>query len=541
MSRTDRSAQNVRRLREAFRQEYTTNPDLYYEEDYQKLETDDWYVKRFFLARNRNETEALRMIVETMKWRKEIKIREFRDYHFPIEFYKIGALFIYECDRNGFLTVYIRVKMHRKIPELDDHSRKFLIHVLNKADIMTGGNGIGVVFDVTGAGYRNLDWDYLKFLINSGSNYFPVGVKYILVVNVPWAFNAVRRAALSFLPASLFGLIKFANGDEIFNFIDKASAPDYLGGTCKRNYRAIPPGSRPVSQVVTEFGYSTEDIDRILPEFADALEEASKALETGDYINPSSDFWDSLEEESDIKDEIRESGTKDSAIKCIIVNPSKSLMFRYDYCDRAYEATLVISNPLESPVAFKIQSTNPSKYTVSPSLGIILPKRTITATIKFNQDSGSAIKKDKFLILGLPIERTWLTVEDFYALWVQHKDDIYSHKLLPFSEADHCYDETKNVDDYGDNNTIRRKLMHNGGTIINGDSRSNMDEHDQQISRLTERINMLVNQQKKTWIFLIIIILLYLLVLSYILLSDHSFDSVHLFQDYSAKMMESLR
>lgn len=506
--------------------------DLYYEEDYQKLETDDWYVKRFFLARNRNESEALKMIIETMRWRKSIKIREFRDYHFPIEFYKIGALFIYECDRDGFLTVYIRVKMHRKIPELDDHSKKFLIHVLNKADIMTGGNGIGVVFDVTGAGYRNLDWDYLKFLINSGSSYFPVGVKYILVVNVPWALNAFRRVALSFLPASWFGLIKFANGDEVFNYIDRNSVPDYLGGNCKRNFRAIPPGSQPVSQVITEFGYSLQDIDRILPEFSDALEEATKELETKDYVNPSPDFWDSLEDEDLKEEQEQDQSTIKRSANCLVVNPSKNMMFRYDYCDRAYVATLVMSNPLESPVAFKIQSTSPSRYTVSPSLGIVLPKRTISVTIKFNQPSGDEMIKDKFLILGLPVNQTWLTVEDFYHLWIKRKDEIYSHKLLPLLDEDQGDDgdDDQDYQDNGNDKMYKRKLIKSEKGIINGGIKisSNCNKQlDQQMSKLTERIDSLATQQRKTWFFLTIIMSLYFLILSY-----YAFDIVNIIQNY---------
>ncbi|XP_015791537.1 motile sperm domain-containing protein 2 [Tetranychus urticae] len=539
MSRTDRSAENVKRLREAFRQEYLTNPDLYYDQDYQKLETDDWYVKRFFLARNRNETAALQMIIEAMKWRKHYKIREFRDQHFSMEFYKIGTLFIYECDLDGYLTVYIRVKMHLKVPELNDHCQKFLIHVLNKADILTRGNGIGIVFDVTGASYGNLDLDYMKFLINIGANYFPVGVKYILVVNVPWTFNAFRRAALSFLPSSWFGLIKFANGKEIFNFIDKSSVPDYLGGTCKRSYRAIPPGCRSMSQVLTELGYTQEDIDNISSKFSNVLEEASKSLEIEDYVNPNPDFWDSCDDENETKDgSITDLESTDSNNKCLIINTSTSIRFRYDYRDRAYGATLMMSNPLESPVAFRIKSTNPSKYTVSPSFGIISPKKTMTVTIKFNQDSGSAIVNDKFLILGLPINRPRLTAEDFYKIWIQQKSKIYSIKLLPILESEQAYDGINDEDDDFVDNKIRQRFAQNKKTLINGNLKSgNNNQFDQHINPLTEKVDTLVNQQKKTWLFLVVIIFLYFIFLFCVLFLSDSVHFLRFFRSVSYSML----
>lgn len=485
--------------------------------------TDDWYVKRFFLARNRNEEEALKMIIETMKWRKSINLLEIKDYTFPKEFYKIGGLFIYEEDKNGCLTVYIRVKMHRKIPELEEVSRKFLIHTLNKADLITRGNGIAVVFDVTGAGYKNLDWDYLKFLISSGTNYFPVGVKYILVLNVPWALNAFRRMALSFLPEQWFGLLRFASGDEVYRFIDRDHLPDYLGGTCKKNFRAFPPDSKTISEVVEDYGYSQDDINRILPEFRDALDESEKALRTNSYIDPSDDFFDrKVSEKEAIRRNIETADNSDKKhyfLLNIVPNP----LITYDPREETYVASLLIFNPSKRPVAFKIQSTNPHLYSVSHPVGIVLAMSLIVIKIKF--DSSNTLRKDKFRIVCLPARDSKMNRKDFDQLWAEHKDEISDAKFRLASFDSRCAPLS----------------------LIRGDSsraKASKDLASQLVNPICDvncKIDHLSIQMRKLWVGIILLFSVGLSVVLYFFMNNLTKEPLQCLQDTSYIYTESHR
>lgn len=78
---------------------------------------DDWWIKRFLLAKNRNVDKALEALINTMKWRNDFYVSETRDFHFPIEFYKIGALFVFERDLEGRPVLYMRIRMHKKVRE----------------------------------------------------------------------------------------------------------------------------------------------------------------------------------------------------------------------------------------------------------------------------------------------------------------------------------------------------------------------------------------------------------------------------------------
>ena len=106
-----------------------------------------------------------------------------KDWMFPIEFYKVGGLFPYEKDKQGsFLSsfikkvsfkstvllvagnvvVYMRTCMHRKVPELEEFEKKFVLRVFDKVDKITDGNGFAIVFDLTNTGYSNVDMNFLR-------------------------------------------------------------------------------------------------------------------------------------------------------------------------------------------------------------------------------------------------------------------------------------------------------------------------------------------------------------------------------------------
>ena len=212
-----------------------------------------------------------------------------KDSDFPIEFYKVGGIFPYERDINGNVVIYLRIRMHRKIPELAEPIKKFLMHIVNKTDKEVDGNGMVIVFDCQGAGYSNMDLDFLTFLISSGNNYFPVGLKYILVYELSWLLNAFRKIAMSLIPQSFIPLIKFADKSNVTEYISPQNLPDFMGGCCKRNYRQIPDGCTTVAKVAVENGYSEDVVQRILPIFEPLLEEADKAIAENSFYDTKSD------------------------------------------------------------------------------------------------------------------------------------------------------------------------------------------------------------------------------------------------------------
>lgn len=253
----------VCKVREDFLQDYEQNPELYFECDVEKIREDDWYVTRFVLRNKKKVEPSVDMLKNSMRWRKEFGVPLMKATDFPQEFYKIGGIFAYEKDREGNAMIYMRVKLHKKISELDSALKQYIIYTLNKVDVEVDGRGMAIVFDCQEAGIGNVDMDMLWFLISSMNKYYPKGLTYILVFELPWILNAVWKIAKGWIPEEQRKLIKFANKKEVFDFIDKENLPDFMGGICQKDYRIAPKGCPTAEEVAKERGFSDKVMEKI--------------------------------------------------------------------------------------------------------------------------------------------------------------------------------------------------------------------------------------------------------------------------------------
>lgn len=408
--------------------------DAYYKEDVQKVIESDWYVKRFLLARGRNVDEAFKMIRDAMRWRNEYGFALMKDSDFPYEFYKIGGLFPYEKDKQGNVMIYMRIKLHRKIPELEEPVKRFIMHIVNKVDKETDGNGMGIVFDCTGAGYVNIDMDFLSFLITTGTSYFPVGLKYILVYDLPWILTPFRKIAMALVPGKMQQLIRFANKNDITEFIARENLPDYLGGTCRRNYRAVPFGCLSVFEMARAYGFPDEDIQRIRPIFDPFLEQAEIELANGDYVDPPG-FGSNIEgmkedntNNFDMTTTVMNGYANGKQTNILKVFPPDIIQLNYEQSVNSYQAIVILENNSDYPLAFKIQSNNPNNYYVSPRLGIILKGGKLRLLIQLRNGNKHQFN-DRFLLLVLPVTDSMLDPNEFGKIWQTSKNELISYKL----------------------------------------------------------------------------------------------------------------
>lgn len=263
----------IEETRRLLKLRYAINPDAFYDNDYKRMLTDDWTVTRFLLRRRLDPKRTAKLMEECGRFRKQYKMSEIKLWEFPIEFHKAGGLFKYAPDRVGNVTVYMRVKMYRRVPEISDVFKAFILCVLEECDLANGGRGTAVIFDLTGCGLQNVDLSFLSWLLSSFRNYCPKGVSYIMVYNLPWFLNATCKLAMSWMSASNRRALRFVHGDEIENFIDKNNLPDYCGGTCKIDYRNVPEGSRPATEVCERLDMTPEQALKIRELFKEYLDE----------------------------------------------------------------------------------------------------------------------------------------------------------------------------------------------------------------------------------------------------------------------------
>ncbi|KAH7636921.1 motile sperm domain-containing protein 2 [Dermatophagoides farinae] len=276
--------EKINEIREYIEKQYEKNKELYDESDIERVRTDDWTVERF-IRRRKTMKESIEMLDNTLKFRHEMDMPRLKEDDFPEEFHKIGTMFCYANDKQGNGMIYFRIRLHRKVKELEREFKQFILFNVEKMDRITNGNGIGIVFDMKGAGISNMDMDMIWFLVSSLLNYYPIGINYILVYELTWIFQSAWNVIKGWLPAETRNKIKFCKEDEIFDYIDRENLPMYLDGTCRLNYHHVPKNCRSSMEIGQERGKTLKEINKFMKIFQPLLDEAdeeSKILQSDD-------------------------------------------------------------------------------------------------------------------------------------------------------------------------------------------------------------------------------------------------------------------
>lgn len=108
----------VHEVKDLFLEYQKGEPDLFYKEDVRQVENMQFLLQRCIIYKKKNVKDSLNMLIAMLKWRKQHRIRELTDFDFPLEYHMCGAAFLYEPDKFGNRTIYVRTQLLRAIPEL---------------------------------------------------------------------------------------------------------------------------------------------------------------------------------------------------------------------------------------------------------------------------------------------------------------------------------------------------------------------------------------------------------------------------------------
>lgn len=275
----------IEETRRLLKKKYLKRPDSFYDVDYDRMMNDDWTVSRFLLRCRQDPKRTAKLMEQCGKFRKEFKMGISQLSDFPIEFHKAGGLFRYAPDRVGNQTLFMRVKMHRRIPELSQMMKEFILCALEECDRANNGRGTAVIFDLTGCGLQNADPGFSFWLVYSFKNYCPKGLSYIMIYNLPWILNATAKLVLSWLSSTNRRRMRFVSGDGIQDFIAPENLPDYMGGTCKLSYRHVPEGARPAEETAEEHNLTKEQSRKIREIYAKFLKDVDSGIDIDDLLN----------------------------------------------------------------------------------------------------------------------------------------------------------------------------------------------------------------------------------------------------------------
>ncbi|KAG0033393.1 phosphatidylinositol-binding protein scs2 [Podila clonocystis] len=139
----------------------------------------------------------------------------------------------------------------------------------------------------------------------------------------------------------------------------------------------------------------------------------------------------------------------------IELEPANQLSFRRPLTESIKE-TLIIRNPTQLPIAFKVKTTAPKQYCVRPNSGLVGPGQELEVQVQMQamkEDPPADFKcKDKFLVQSIAItaERAQLSASDLWpTVEREAKDQIREKKIrcafLP--PAEHAITQIKEEDE----------------------------------------------------------------------------------------------
>lgn len=268
--------EKAERVRNHFMEQYYgKDGELYYEKDIELIQKDDWWTIRFIKWNKGNEEKALKQMVKAFEWRKAFGIWDRELHNLPREFAKAAALFPLGYDYKGRHVIYVRVKVYRKIQALNLYFQQFITGIVNHIDLMSGPRGFVIVFDVTGMGYVNIDFDFLSFLVQLLQQYYPYGLRYAVLHNVPRLLRPLWSMAKLFL-GNAEKTFRFVSNDEIKKYIPSVYLPRYLGGECDLDFTSFEEAKNcpSVEELAPLHGFSDAEVERLYKIFEPHLKEA---------------------------------------------------------------------------------------------------------------------------------------------------------------------------------------------------------------------------------------------------------------------------
>ncbi|KAF9361025.1 hypothetical protein BGX26_006347 [Mortierella sp. AD094] len=214
----------------------------------------DALLLRFLRARKWNVTNGMNMILKAFKWRLEDDIEEvkatsetdldakYRGFRLQME---TGKSYFHGTDKLGRPVVYIQVRLHKPADQDAKALEKFTIYVMETGRLMIQPpvETACVIFDMTGFSLANMDYNFVKFLVQCFEAYYPESLGVLVIHKAPFVFWGVWKIIEPWLDPVVASKIRFCRSDkELTEIIDANHLPTkYEGGKDKFTYEYYAP------------------------------------------------------------------------------------------------------------------------------------------------------------------------------------------------------------------------------------------------------------------------------------------------------------
>lgn len=271
---TNKSKPLVDKIRSIIMEMYSDDPELFDPIDIERVKVDDWYIKRFLLAQDRNVKSASNMLVGSLKWRKSYGVNHLDLRSFPSEIYRLGAFFVYEHDKEGHEVLYVRANLFRRSKDLRPILVQYGVAIGCQVE-KASKNGVVCVIDFKNLSLAHVDLEIMRIIISTIVNHFPLFVQRFFVCNIPSVLQMISSLVINLIPSSGRNRLTFVDNKELTKYIDSDKIPECLGGSCKKPFKGsgvVPNGCPNFLEFSKTIGWTNQQYRSIYKTFKSIFE-----------------------------------------------------------------------------------------------------------------------------------------------------------------------------------------------------------------------------------------------------------------------------
>ncbi|CEP07659.1 hypothetical protein [Parasitella parasitica] len=229
----------------------------------------DAVVLRFLRARKWDLDAAYNMLTNTLRWRLVMRIDDIvalGENGLRDELNKakpeLGDCFITQLnsgkaylggpDKAGRGICFINVNLHHKEDQPQEIIKLLTLYVMETSRVVVHQpvESACIVFNMDGFTLKNMDFDFVKFLVTCFEAYYPETLGSCLIHKAPWVFSTVWNLITPLLDPVVATKIHFTKDyNELQNYVDKAALPGNITGEKdkttldEKKIDPVPPGT----------------------------------------------------------------------------------------------------------------------------------------------------------------------------------------------------------------------------------------------------------------------------------------------------------
>ncbi|XP_067116402.1 motile sperm domain-containing protein 2-like [Osmerus mordax] len=410
----------IAEIRQRFSAEYAQDScDKYDIRDVDRLLNDDALVDSYLDWRHYVLEDTLKMIDESLKWRKEFKLNDINESCIQNTLFESGVHYLHGYDKEGNKLFWFRVKLHVKDPRMLQERKRYVAFWLERYAKREPGMSLTVVFDMSESGLGNVDMEFVKYIINCFQVYYPRLLSKMLMYAMPWIMNAAWKVIKTWLDPDAIDKLKFVSKSDIQTYVDIEHLPSYMGGTDPFKYSYPPLPDDDFQPSISDPGHEDD------MEVKDGEQDGEMAEPAVIPKKVSFSEDGDMDAVSRVRTARRPTTTWRGSL--LHVSPAEELCFGSQESEK--KCLIVLNNVTKNPVAFKVRTTAPNKYRVKPSNSSCEPGTNAEITVSLHGASVPS-PQDRFLIMAAEMEQNSGTVPDQASFWKGiQRNKMMEHRL----------------------------------------------------------------------------------------------------------------